>query len=1017
MTTTLLTPAPTFGADEAQDLAHRYFGLDGTAEPLASERDQNFLIKLADQRRFVLKIANAAEDAAYLEMQVQLLRHAQTVDPGLPIPRLHSALDGQDLVHTTSAKGVRHGVRVVGWLPGTALAKSGKSAETLTSVGSVLGRLDRALMSFGHAASHRVFDWDLKQTPRTRGRLDFIVDRSCRTIVERVLDRFDSAVAPRLKHLRASVIHNDANDWNVFVESADGGPVTGLIDIGDALHTTTVNELAIALAYVMLDTASPLEAAATVIAGYHAALPLTEDEFAVLFDLVRARLAISVSMSAMRADRTADNPYLSISERPAWDMLARLDRIEPDIAQGVFRSACGLDAAAGASRARQWITANVRSLAPVAEPAPARMRKHVLDLADPGSALVGAVSSGDHDLREAVWANEKRSNGFALGIGSWGERRKIYTTDAFVSKLADGDRRDVHLGLDLFLDAGTAVQTPLGATVVDVWVCPNPQDYGGCVLLQHDPEPGVTFRSLWGHLAPASIATLRPGQFLAKGASFAQLGDFSENGGWIAHLHLQLVTTKEQNADCIIGVGEDRFRRVWQDLYPDAASFAGVPPETFLRTGRPVPELLAERKQRLGANLSVAYGKAPLKIVRGDDVWLYDDTGRAYLDCYNNVAHVGHAHPRVVHAIADQAARLNTNTRYLHDLILDYCARLTATLPPSLSVCFFTTSGSEANDLAIRMARVHSRQHDIIVVDWAYHGHTELLIDLSPYKYRRSGGAGRRDYVHEVSLPEAYRAPAAWPESEVGARFAGEVAAVAEQLLQTGRPPAAFITESVWSCGGQVFAPEGYFRDAYAAARHAGAVVIADEVQVGFGRLGSGLWGFERHGVVPDILTLGKPIGNGHPMAAVITTPEIAASFANGMEYFATFGGNPVSCAAGLAVLDVLDQEQLVPNAREQGDYLLEGFRRLQQRFPAIGEVRGEGLFLGLDLVKDPASKAHDRDTAARLSLRMRELGVLIGTDGPRDNVLKMRPPMTFNRDHADQLLDILHQALVDCCQ
>jgi hypothetical protein len=1001
---TLTTPPPAFTLDDARSIARRHYGFDGVAGPLASERDQNFKLTLEDGSAVVLKIANAAEDAAYLDMQVAMLRHVEAVDPGLPLPRLRKTRDGADLAYVMAMDGKRHAVRIVSFLPGIALAKSTRSPETLRSLGDVLGRLDKALLSFGHPAAHHTFDWDLRQTLSSRERLPFIKDDARRAIVAGVLDRFEARVAPRLKTLRASVIHNDANDWNVFVARADGGPVTGLIDLGDALHTSTINELAIALAYAMLEAPSPLEVADKVIRGYREHIDLA-DEIDLLPDLIAARLAISVTMSAKRADMMGDNPYLAISERPAWALLERLDRMSPVIAGAWLRRSIPPTVTPGAV----WRPPG--DLAPIVWPPPARQRKHVLDCSDPASDLVRAMSSPDKALREQTWAALKETHDFELGIGPWGERRRIYTTDGFVSRLADGDRRDMHLGLDVFLDAGTPVMTPLDATVVDARVCPEPQDYGGCVLLEH-----AGFRTLWGHLEPASIAHLTPGDKLAKGAAFARLGDFHENGGWIPHLHLQVVLTGESDVTGIIGVGEERFRDLWAELYPDPSILAGIPREVWSRDGRDVPALLTARRQRLSANLSVAYSKAPLKIVRGEDVWLYDDAGRAYLDCFNNVAHVGHCNPAVVAALGAQARTLNTNTRYLHDLIIDYADRLTGTLPEPLRVCTFVTSGSEANDLALRMAKAHTRRRDMIVVDWAYHGHTEALIELSPYKYKRAGGAGRPDHVHEVPLPDAYRAPADWPAGEIGARYAAPVAEVAARLAREGRPPAATIAETVWSCGGQVFAPDGYFRDAYAAARAAGAVVIADEVQIGFGRVGTGMWAFARHGVVPDILTLGKPIGNGHPMAAVITTPEIARSFANGMEYFATFGGNPVSCAAGLAVLDEIEARGLIANAKAEGDYLLGRFRRLQERWPQIGDVRGEGLFLGLDLVKDRTTKEHDGETAGAIAFRARELGVLIGTDGPHDNVLKVRPPMTLTREHAELLIDTLERAFADVC-
>jgi 4-aminobutyrate aminotransferase-like enzyme/Ser/Thr protein kinase RdoA (MazF antagonist) len=413
----------------------------------------------------------------------------------------------------------------------------------------------------------------------------------------------------------------------------------------------------------------------------------------------------------------------------------------------------------------------------------------------------------------------------------------------------------------------------------------------------------------------------------------------------------------------------------WALLEKLAALPEGWPTEVFRDTSP--RDLLARRRRHLGPSLSISY-REPLHIVRGWRQNLYDADGRAYLDCVNNVAHVGHSHPRVVRAAADQMARLNTNTRYLDSHLVEYIERLTATLPSPLSVVYLVCSGSEANELALRLARAHTGRESVLVVETAYHGNTNALIDISPYKFDSPGGRGKRPHVTVLPMP--------------------------------GRPwtcpaePGAFICESALSCAGQVILPPGYLRDIYNRVRAAGGVCIADEVQTGFGRPGSRFWMFETQGVVPDIVTLGKPIGNGHPMGAVITTPEIAASFANGMEYFNTFGGNPVSCAIGLAVLDIIRDENLQENARRMGEYLTNGLRDLQQRRDAIRDVRGLGLFLGFDLP--------DEHYATDLVNRMKDRGVLLSTDGPRHNVIKMKPPMVFSQADADLLLERLDEAL-----
>jgi 4-aminobutyrate aminotransferase-like enzyme len=413
-----------------------------------------------------------------------------------------------------------------------------------------------------------------------------------------------------------------------------------------------------------------------------------------------------------------------------------------------------------------------------------------------------------------------------------------------------------------------------------------------------------------------------------------------------------------------------------------------------------IDSLIETRRRLLGQNLSIAYDN-PIKIVRGSMQYLYDEDGRQYLDGYNNVAHVGHCHPKVVQAAYEQMRTLNTNTRYLHDRILEYAERLAATLPDPLSVCYFVNSGSEANELAVRLARAHTNARDMIVLDHAYHGSTTTLIDLSPYKHDGPGGNGPPSWVHKVPLPDMFRGLYRADDPHAAEKYAQQVVEVIKKTDKL----CGFIAESMPSVGGQIILPEFYLAQVYKAVRAARGICIADEVQTGYGRVGTHFWAFESYGVIPDIVVLGKPIGNGHPIGAVITTPEIAASFDNGMEFFSTFGGSTVSCAIGLAVLEVVQEEKLQNHALTVGQQLLDGLRDLQKHHDLIGDIRGSGLFLGVELTRDdkPATKEANRIVNA-----MRDNGILIGTDGPSHNVLKIRPPMPFSSADAVQLLEVL---------
>jgi 4-aminobutyrate aminotransferase-like enzyme len=459
------------------------------------------------------------------------------------------------------------------------------------------------------------------------------------------------------------------------------------------------------------------------------------------------------------------------------------------------------------------------------------------------------------------------------------------------------------------------------------------------------------------------------------------------------------------------GVAAPSQRAIWRSLCPDPNLLLGIPDHLFPPPPRSKEEILEVRQKHLGPSLSISYQK-PLHIVRGQGQYLSDENNQPYLDAVNNVAHVGHNHPRVVKAVQRQMAVLNTNTRYLHDNLVEYAARLTATLPEPLSVCYFVCSGSEANELALRLARTHTAQRDLLVLDGAYHGNTAALIDISSYKFNGPGGSGAPPHVHVLPMPDPYRGLYRGDSEGNGRRYAQHAQEIIENLQAQGKGIAGFIGEPLLGCGGQIVPTKGFFPALFPLVRAAGGVCITDEVQVGFGRVGTHMWAFQTQGVVPDIVTLGKPIGNGHPLAAVVTTPEIAESFANGMEYFNTFGGNPVSCAVGLAVLEVLTFEKLQFHAHDVGNHLLEGLRSLQTQFPLIGDVRGLGLYIGAELVRDHQTLEPAAEEAAYIANRMRDKGILISTDGPLNNVLKIKPPLVFTEENADFLVETLGEIL-----
>jgi 4-aminobutyrate aminotransferase-like enzyme len=627
-----------------------------------------------------------------------------------------------------------------------------------------------------------------------------------------------------------------------------------------------------------------------------------------------------------------------------------------------------------------------------------------------GSLFLGAdpAAAETEPLTKAIFGAMEEA-GARVGVGRYGEARALYVSPLFEGSAEE--RRTLHLGIDLFTTAGAAVKAPLDSVV---HLCANneaPQDYGPLVILRHEPVPGVRFFTLYGHLSEDTLHGLAPGQRVARGQTFARVGAPPGNGGWPPHVHVQVILDLLDLDRDFPGVARASERGLWSALSPDPNLLLGIPADRFPPQEPDREATLRERRQVLGPNLSLSY-RRPIKVVRGFKQHLFDETGRAYLDAYNNVPLVGHGHPRVVRAAQRQLALLNTNTRYLHDNAVRYAERLTALLPEPLRVCYFLNSGSEANELALRLARNRTGQDDVIVLEHAYHGHTQTLVDVSPYKFAGPGGRGKKDFVHIAPMPDDYRGPYRRADPQAGQRYARHVGEIVEGLRARGRGPAVYLAETLPSVGGQIVFPGGYLAECYRLVRAAGGVCIADEVQVGFARLGTHFWGFETQAVVPDIVVLGKPIGNGFPLAAVVTTPEIAAAFANGMEFFSTFGGNPVACAAGLAVLDVLAEESLQARALRVGRHLIQGLRRLQERHRLVGDVRGSGLFLGVELVRDRSTLEPATQEASYVVNRLRERAILTGTDGPHENVLKLRPPLCLSEADADLLVGTLDDVL-----
>jgi len=1000
---------------EATRLAREIYGLEASARALSGEYDDNFHLSAADGRAFVLKVMHPAREPSFIDFQCQALVHLAERAPQLPLPRVLPNHRGERFTEITSPDGSKRLVWLLSFLKGTVLAEvRPHPPELLRDLGWFLGEMDRALESFEHPAAHRELKWDSSRAGWIKAYVPEIENTGRRALVEKFLAIYETEVVPRLPRLRRSVIYGDANDHNVLVSDPWPQPrkVAGVIDFGDMHHGLTISEPAIAAAYAILGKTDPLKAAAEVVTGYQGVFPLQEEEVAVLFGLMAARLAVSVTNSAHRKKTIPEDAYVTISESAAWDALEQLSKIHPRFAHYTFRAVCGMKPLPHAVTMQRWLQTNAKSASSILDADLRTAPSLVFDLSV-GSTFLGAdpAAAETPALTEKILGEMKRT-GVRVGIGRYDEARPLYNSPLFGGgDNPTAERRTIHLGIDLFVAPGTALRAPLDGVVQILANNAAPQDYGPLVILRHEIGDGSEFFTLYGHLTTQTLDGLEVGQRVARGQEFARVGTSAENGGWASHLHFQIILDLLDLGADFPGVAYASQRAVWTSLSPDPNILLGIPLEHFPTKEADFNETLKTRQALLGKNFSISY-EHPLKIVRGWMQYLYEDTGRAFLDVYNNVPLVGHSHPRVVRAAQEQLGLLNTNTRYLHDNVNRYAERLTRKLPEPLRVCFFVNSGSEANELALRLARAHTGREDVIVVEHAYHGHTSTLIDISPYKFDGPGGHGKKPWVHVAPLADDYRGLYRRNNKEAGAKYARHVADILDRTRAEGRSVAAYIAETLPSVGGQIVFPPGYLREVYRHVRAAGAVCIADEVQVGFGRLGTHFWGFETQGVVPDIVVLGKPIGNGFPLAAVVTTKEIADSFANGMEFFSTFGGNPVACAAGLAVLDVLEDQRLQEQALRVGTHLMNGLHALQERHALIGDVRGSGLFLGLDLVLDRETREAAPLQASYVVNRLRECGILTGTDGPHHNVIKLRPPLVFTEADADLFIKTLDAVL-----
>lgn len=989
---------------QAESILFNLYNIKGTASELPGEIDFNFRIKTSNSEGYILKISRPNESENYLDFQQKLLQYVEANGQNIIAPKVIKDLKDQVISTITDEFGNDRKVRLLTWVSGRIWSSVNPQLDSLRfSLGEQCGLLTKALQGFEHQEAKREFEWDVAQSLWTKSHIDLFSgdEKEVITYFQKLFESnkliYDS--------LRKSVVHNDANDNNVIVSEELINPtVKAAIDYGDAVYTQIINDVAIAC-YTTINHPNPLEAALPIVKGYHRSFPLTEKELSHLYNAIAMRLVISVTKSAMNKIAEPDNEYLLISEKPSWNILRKWRNIHPDFAEYSFRVVCGYNAHPNEEQFNNWTANNTFSLVDLF-PTINKNETHHIDMSVSSDWIGHQEEFNNLDLLQFKIEQLQKEIPNKIIAGGYLEPRALYTSTAYDTVGNSGrESRSIHLGIDYWLPEYTPVHAILDGEVVIAINDAGDKEYGGLVVLKHTIND-FNFYTLYGHNTIESATKHNVGDTIFKGEKIVELANYPENGNWAPHLHFQVMLSLFDYKIDFPGVAYLSQIDVWKSVCPDPNLL--FKSDGLLNKNEASNEdIISYRKQHLGKSLSLQY-KTPIKMVRGAGQYLMDQFGNKFLDTVNNVAHVGHENYNVVKAGQKQMALINTNSRYLHENINALAKELIETLPPELNVLHFVNSGSEANELAIRMVKAVTGSKDIIASEVGYHGNANMCIDISSYKFDGKGGSGAPEHTQIFPLPDVFRGK--YKGENTAKEYANEVQKCIDNIHKKGRSVGGFIIEPIISCGGQIELPNGFLAEAYKSVRQAGGICISDEVQVGCGRMGKTFWGFQLHNVVPDIVTIGKPLGNGHPVAAVACTQEVADKFANGMEYFNTFGGNPVSCVIATEVLRTVKREKLQENALEVGEFLKVELNKLTARYPIIGDVRGQGLFLGIELVdSDLNPLANQTDYLAN---RMKDHGILMSTDGPDYNVLKVKPPIVFTKENAEELIFYLEKIL-----
>ena len=952
-------PPPEIGEQHAATLAQELFGVTGAASSLGSNQDLNFVIDTGTDDRLLLKIANPATDPIELEAQ-SLAAGLIGARAGIRVPLAQTFADGTTVRPVVTADGAIAHARMLPFLAGSTLGGSGHLApDVVARFGELAASVDTALAGWNHPGAERDSQWDLRHAPAALAELlPSVADDGLRLHLQQTADDAWAMVAPIAASLPQQVIHGELTDDNVV--AVDGRMPDGVIDLGDLGRTWRVGELAVTLTGILHHDGVTVADAMGAVTSYTRIAPLTDAELDALWPLVVVRAAVLVA-SAHHVLRTdPGNAYAAENLRHEQLILQAATSLPLPVATALARRAAGTDPEPLAAPPAQPMLGG-----PVT----------VIDLS-PTSAALDEGRWLEPDIEHRLAAEAVRAGATAV-----------------TTRFAEPRLTRAHPG-----QSAAAVVVPgIDVTVAAPAVLTAP--WPGEVELV---DGGLELRA--AHGGPVLRLSATHGGHVAERAG-GRAGTGSPLAEISGTVRVTLAAAGVEVPPAVTAQTAAAWRAVVAD--PTAVVFGDAAP--------PAPaamdsHVLLERRERSLADVQEHYFADPPVIVRGWREYLVDADARVYLDALNNVTSIGHAHPRLVEAVAAQWRLINTNSRFHYPQIVEFAERLAATLPVGLDQVFLVNSGSEAVDLALRLAQAHTSRRDVLAIAEAYHGWTYLSDAVSTSVADNPHALQTRpDWVHTVDAPNPFRGRHRGADA---GRYADDAVAEVHRLAAAGTPVGAFLAESIFGNAGGMPLPDGYLQAVYRAVRSGGGVTVADEVQVGYGRLGEWFWGFQQQEVVPDIVAVAKAMGNGHPLGAVITSREIAASYRSQGYFFSSAGGSPVSSVVGLTVLDVIRDEGLQRNAAEVGAYLRRRLAELGERHPILGTVHGYGFYLGPEFVRNRETWEPATTETARICDRLRRLGVMIQPTGDHQNVLKFKPPMCFTRDSADQFVAALERVL-----